>query len=286
MAAEHVVRRLLSPLRDAAIVDRALADVPDLARSPREAFARIVRAVDRAEAANVSVVELMRSPREAFALEASTTTRETARARATKAVESASDALMRTVRKDEGSASARDGRMDGKWHVGGTMKGTSTREEDLKVRFWNLWGGSRACRTVMTKSARDSVYRNPERLERAVLNLDRVAPFVDSPMLLHRAPELLEYPTEEIVRRLVRMKFLFASFYSVDVGFVATQTPSLLLLEPETLARAVGAFADGDVATLAARVAEFVARDGIDAFAALGTTTSRVEAVNEAVTSV
>ena len=135
----------------------------------------------------------------------------------------------------------------------------------------------------MTKSARNSAYRNPERLERAVLNLDRVAPFVDSPMLLHRAPELLEYPTEEIVRRLVRMKFLFAA---VDVGFVATQTPSLLLLEPETLARAVGAFADGDVATLAARVAEFVERDGIDAFAALGTMTSRVEAANEAVTSV
>jgi hypothetical protein len=67
---------------------------------------------------------------------------------------------------------------------------------------------------------------------------------------------------------------------------VATQTPSLLLLEPETLARAVGAFADGDVATLAARVAEFVERDGIDAFAALGTMTSRVEAANEAVTSV
>lgn len=283
MAAEHVVRRLLSPLRDAAIVDRALADVPELARSPREAFARIVRAVDRAEAANVSVTELMRSPREAFALEASTTTRATARARATKAVESASDALMRTVRKDAGSASARDGRMDGKWLVAGTLKGTSTREEDLKVRFWNLWGGSKACRTVMTKSARNSAYRNPERLERAVLNLDRVAPFVDSPMLLHRAPELLEYPTEEIVRRLVRMKFLFAA---VDVGFVATQTPSLLLLEPETLARAVGAFADGDVATLAARVAEFVERDGIDAFAALGTMTSRVEAANEAVTSV
>ena len=69
----------------------------------------------------------------------------------------------------------------------------------------------------MTKSARNSAYRNPERLERAVLNLDRVAPFVDSPMLLHRAPELLEYPTEEIVRRLVRMKFLFAA---VDVGYV------------------------------------------------------------------
>jgi len=42
----------------------------------------------------------------------------------------------------------------------------------------------------------------------------------------------------------------------------------------------------GDVATLAARVAEFVERDGIDAFAALGTMTSRVEAANEAVTSV
>ena len=214
MAAEHVVRRLLSPLRDAAIVDRALADVPDLARSPREAFARIVRAVDRAEAANVSVAELMRSPREAFALEASTTTRATARARATKAVESASDALMRTVRKDAGSASARDGRMDGKWLVARDDEGDVDARGGFEGSVLEPVGGVEGVPDGDDEErARNSAYRNPERLERAVLNLDRVAPFVDSPMLLHRAPELLEYPTEEIVRRLVRMKFLFASFY-------------------------------------------------------------------------
>jgi hypothetical protein len=59
-----------------------------------------------------------------------------------------------------------------------------------------------------------------------------------------------------------------------------------LLLEPDTLARAVGAFVDGDDATLAARVAEFVEREGIDMFAALGSATSRMDAMNETVASV
>ncbi len=60
------------------------------------------------------------------------------------------------------------------------------------------------------------MYRDPARLERAVLALDRVVPFVDAPLLLHRAPELLEMDTEELVRRLVKMKWLFPKR---DVGF-------------------------------------------------------------------
>jgi hypothetical protein len=45
-----------------------------------------------------------------------------------------------------GASEVTDGRDEGKWRVGGSYKGTSSREEDLKVRFWNLWGGSSECR--------------------------------------------------------------------------------------------------------------------------------------------
>ena len=99
-----------------------------------------------------------------------------------------------------------DGREDGKWRVQGTYKGTSSRAEDLKVRFWNLWGGSSECRKAVTESPRGSVYRDPARMEAAVTRLDRYMPFVDAPMLLHRAPALLELPSEELVRRVARMK--------------------------------------------------------------------------------
>ena len=83
----------------------------------------------------------------------------------------------RRWREDRG-ADGSDGAR--KYAAAGTQaKGTSTRDEDLKVRFWNLWGGSKKCRDVMTKSARGSVYRDPARLERAVLALDRVVPLVE-----------------------------------------------------------------------------------------------------------
>jgi hypothetical protein len=99
------------------------------------------------------------------------------------------------------SAALTDGRDDGKWRVQGTYKGTSSRAEDLKVRFWNLWGGSSECRRAVTESPRGSVYRDPERMEAAVCGLDRYMPFVDAPMLLHRAPALLEMTPEELARR-------------------------------------------------------------------------------------
>ena len=64
-----------------------------------------------------------------------------------------------------GASEVTDGRDEGKWRVGGSYKGTSSREEDLKVRFWNLWGGSSECRAAVTASGRGSVYRDPPRME-------------------------------------------------------------------------------------------------------------------------
>ena len=145
------------------------------------------------------------------------------------------------------------------------------------MRFWNLWGGSKKCRDVMTKSARGSVYRDPARLERAVLALDRVVPFVDAPLLLHRAPELLEMDTEELVRRLVKMKWLFPKR---DVGFLATQTPELLMLEPERLASAVSLFeANGGES-----VSEFVQVEGVEALEALADGDRAVDVVVQELT--
>jgi hypothetical protein len=129
-----------------------------------------------------------------------------------------------------------DGREDGKWRVGGTLKGTSDRAGDLTVRFWNLWGGSSECRRVVTESPRGSVYRDPARMEAAVVRLDRYVPFVDAPMLLHRAPRLLESDAETIVRRIARLK---NTLRGGDVGQLLGLAPTLLLAEEEEMAAAV-----------------------------------------------
>lgn len=276
MSAETFVRRLLSPLRDAAVIDRALADVPELARSQREAFSRVVRARERASDERVALVDALRErAADYLTLDAATTTRRDEGGRAVRAVTRASASLANAV----GATTEResmDGRTErGKYAVGGTYKGTSTREEDLKVRFWNLWGGSKKCRDVMTKSGRGSVYRDPQRLERAVLALDRVVPFVDAPLLLHRAPELLEMETEELVRRLAKMKWLFPK---QDVGFVATQTPELLMIEPERLESAVSRFRTLNKGQDAS-VSEFVRVEGVEALEALAESDGAVDSV-------
>jgi hypothetical protein len=130
-----------------------------------------------------------------------------------------------------------DGREDGKWKVQGTYKGTSSRAEDLKVRFWNLWGGSSECRKAVTESPRGSVFRDPARMEAAVVRLDRYMPFVDAPMLLHRAPPLLELRSEELVRRVARMKM---TLRGGDIGRLLVLAPSLLLATEDELQAAVG----------------------------------------------
>ena len=133
-----------------------------------------------------------------------------------------------------------DGREDGAWRVGGTLKGTSTRADDLCVRFWNLWGGSSECRKVVTASARGSVYRDPARMESKVVRLDKFLPFVDAPMLLHRAPSLLELETVDLVRAIVRMKHVMPGG---DIGRVLELAPELLLANEEAFAGAVAGVA-------------------------------------------
>jgi len=135
---------------------------------------------------------------------------------------------------------AADGREDGAWRVGGTLKGTSTRADDLCVRFWNLWGGSSECRKVVTASARGSVYRDPARVESKVTRLDKFLPFVDAPMLLHRAPRLLELDTVALVRAIVRMKRILPGG---DIGRVLELAPELLLAGDEAFAGAVAGVA-------------------------------------------
>ena len=135
---------------------------------------------------------------------------------------------------------AADGREDGAWRVGGTLKGTSTRADDLCVRFWNLWGGSSECRKVVTASARGSVYRDPARVESKVTRLDKFLPFVDAPMLLHRAPRLLELETVALVRAIVRMKHILPGG---DIGRILELAPELLLAGDEAFAGAVAGVA-------------------------------------------
>ena len=127
-----------------------------------------------------------------------------------------------------GASSTGDGRTQGggKWTVGGTLKGTTTRADDLKVRFWNLWGGSSECRRAVTQSPRGSVFRDPARMEAAVTRLDRYVPFIDVPMLLHRAPPLLEVDTETLVRRVAGLKL---ALRGGDLGAVLGLAPGLLL---------------------------------------------------------
>jgi hypothetical protein len=134
-----------------------------------------------------------------------------------------------------------DGREDGAWRVGGTLKGTSTRADDLCVRFWNLWGGSSECRKVVTASARGSVYRDPARMESKVVRLDKFLPFVDAPMLLHRAPSLLELETVDLVRAIVRMKHVMPGG---DIGRVLELAPELLLAKEDLFAGAVAGVAN------------------------------------------
>ena len=66
--------------------------------------------------------------------------------------------------------------------MGNGGKGThkdAKSDEDLKVRFLNLWGGSSECRAV-TSSSRGSVFRDPARMEAAVTR-PIVMPFVVPP---------------------------------------------------------------------------------------------------------
>ena len=245
-AGELALRRLLSPLRDAAVIDACLTRVPDIRESSaRDVASRVVGARVKASDEGVALVQALREVPEEFLAPRDrarerAVEREAMRA-ASSSLRNAADALGAKLTEERTFGTGtyqRDGRVEGggKYAVQGTLKGTSTRSGDLIVRFWNLWGGSNACRKMMTSSARDSIYRSPERLEAAILKLDELAPFIDSPLLLHREPLLLAIETEELIRRMVRLRRVFPRG---DLGHACTGAPALLLAEPESLERAV-----------------------------------------------
>ena len=137
---------------------------------------------------------------------------------------------------------SRDGRTEGgnaKYAVQGTLKGTSTREGDIIARFWNLWGGSNRCRQILTKSARDSIYRTPGRLEAKLLALDRVFPFLDVPLFMHKEPRLFEVDTNELIMRVAKCRDVFRSG---SVAHVVTLAPGILLEDLEEVKEALCSF--------------------------------------------
>lgn len=279
MHGELALRKLLSPLRDAAVIDACLVRVPAIRdSSAREVASRVVGARVKASDEGVALVRALREVPEEFL---GPRDRDGERARESAAIRTASTSL-RSAADALGAKLAEertfgtgtyqlDGRVEGgsKYAVQGTLKGTSTRSGDLIVRFWNLWGGSNVCRKVMTSSARDSIYRSPERLEAAVLKLDELAPFIDSPLLLHREPLLLAIETEELIRRLVRLRRIFPRG---DLGHACTGAPALLLAEPESLERAVNKVKrERNLSSSSAVmkcVTELVQGDGIDSLLA------------------
>lgn len=163
--------------------------------------------------------------------------------KAREAVAKLSQTMMQNVASGNDTASmSRDGRTEGgnaKYAVQGTLKGTSTREGDIIARFWNLWGGSNRCRQILTKSARDSIYRTPGRLEAKLLALDRVFPFLDVPLFIHKEPRLFEVDTNELIIRVAKCRDVFRSG---SVAHVVTLAPGILLEDLEEVKEALYSF--------------------------------------------
>ena len=163
--------------------------------------------------------------------------------KAREAVAKLSQTMMQNVASGNDTASmSRDGRTEGgnaKYAVQGTLKGTSTREGDIIARFWNLWGGSNRCRQILTKSARDSIYRTPGRLEAKLLALDRVFPFLDVPLFMHKEPRLFEVDTNELIMRVAKCRDVFRSG---SVAHAVTLAPGILLEDLEEVKEALYSF--------------------------------------------
>jgi len=279
MRGAFAVRLFLSPLNDAALVDDVLKRCPRFASmdvnamEARDVARAIVRARDDAWDAETTLATALRADARR-ALEGDIHERQ-ASTEASIGVKRANDvrASVRQTTKGTNAEYERDGRVEGdaKYAVQGTNKGTSTRRQDVVARFWNLWGGSAKCRRAMVASANGSVYRTPERLEEAVIRLDKAAPFVDAPFLLHREPELLMMETGEIVRRLALLRRVFPRG---DLGHACAGTPALLLAEPTALERAVNAVKrDRNVSSSSAMlkcVTDIIQSEGVDGFLAYG----------------
>ena len=230
----EVLAKIPSVLADASPKDVARVLV-DLRESKGDA-ADLVELV----LANPELLTALPPPRDDPFVAAKRAERREKRAAAALAARTATARIGARVLESDKKKKNADGREDGAWRVGGTLKGTSTRADDLCVRFWNLWGGSSECRKVVTASARGSVYRDPARMESKVVRLDKFLPFVDAPMLLHRAPSLLELETVDLVRAIVRMKHVMPGG---DIGRVLELAPELLLAKEEAFANAVAGVA-------------------------------------------
>jgi hypothetical protein len=229
------IAKIPSVLADASPRDVARVLV-DLRESKGDA-ADLVAAV----LANPELLTALPPPRDDPFVAAKRAERREKRAAAVLAARTATARVGARVLESDKKKKNADGREDGAWRVGGTLKGTSTRADDLCVRFWNLWGGSSECRKVVTASARGSVYRDPARMESKVVRLDKFLPFVDAPMLLHRAPSLLELETVDLVKGIVRMKHVMPGG---DIGRVLELAPELLLAKEEAFAGAVAGVAN------------------------------------------
>ena len=229
------IAKIPSVLADASPKDVARVLV-DLRESKGDA-ADLVAAV----LANPELLTALPPPRDDPFVAAKRAERREKRAAAVLAARTATARVGARVLESDKKKKNADGREDGAWRVGGTLKGTSTRADDLCVRFWNLWGGSSECRKVVTASARGSVYRDPARMESKVVRLDKFLPFVDAPMLLHRAPSLLELDTVDLVRAIVRMKHVMPGG---DIGRVLELAPELLLAKEDAFAGAVAGVAN------------------------------------------
>lgn len=229
------IAKIPSVLADASPKDvaRVLVDL----RESRGDAADLVAAV----LANPELLTALPPPRDDPFVAAKRAERREKRAAAALAARTATARIGARVLESDKKKKNADGREDGAWRVGGTLKGTSTRADDLCVRFWNLWGGSSECRKVVTASARGSVYRDPARMESKVVRLDKFLPFVDAPMLLHRAPSLLELETVDLVRAIVRIKHVMPGG---DIGRVLELAPELLLAKEDAFANAVAGVAN------------------------------------------
>ena len=104
------------------------------------------------------------------------------------------------------------------------------RHEHARGRFMRSvlepLGGSSECRKGgHGERARLGISR-PGGVESKVTRLDKFMPFVDAPMLLHRAPRLLELETVALVRAIVRMKHILPGG---DIGRILELAPELPL---------------------------------------------------------
>ena len=108
-------------------------------------------------------------------------------------------------------------------------------------KFWRQWTGAAHCREIVTKSARASLYRDPERLESKVRALLRVFPVdgdgncgshgLDVPAATAREPRLLTLREDEFVKRVLMVKRCVAGMSGRQI----TLAPGLLLCDGRAL---------------------------------------------------